>query len=158
MRRMIPLALAVGLSAAIPAASVTCLAAQTTEGAEEEVRRTLESYAELAQAGDLAGMGELVAQRGGVHFIEGAGVNHGWVQYRDEHLAPELEHFTDLSYRYFAVEPRVRGDVAYSAFRYELQAGTPEGPIDIEGRGTAVLERLDGRWQIVHLHTSGRPR
>ena len=24
-----------------------------------------------------------------------------------------------------------------------------------EGRGTAVLEKIDGRWVIVHLHVSG---
>lgn len=134
------------------------LVAQTPEEPEEAVRRILESWAELAQAGELADMGELVAQRRGVHFIEGAGVNHGWTEYRDEHLAPELEAFTDLRYRYLAIEPVVQGDFAYAAFRYELQAGTPSGSIDIEGRGTAVLEHLDGRWQIVHLHTSGRPR
>ena len=130
--------------------------AQDTAGPETEVRTVLESYAALAQAGDLDGMGELFSQRRGVHIIEGAGVNHGWADYRDNHLAPELEAFRDFRYRYFAVEPVVRGDLAYAAFRYELQARYGERDLDIEGRGTAVLERIDGRWQIVHLHTSGR--
>jgi len=35
---------------------------------------------------------------------------------------------------------------------------TSGGHRDIEGRGTAVLEKANGRWQIVHMHTSGRPR
>ncbi len=156
MSRVIPLVLAVGLSMSLSAMG-TPAASRAPKEAEGEVRRVLEFYAERAQAGDLEDMGALVAESGGVHFIEGAGVNHGWAQYRDEHLASGGEHFKDLRYRNFAIGPRVRGNVAYSAFRYELRAGAPDGPIDIEGRGTAVIERLDGQWQIVHLRTSGRP-
>jgi len=148
--------LLVGLLVASALASP--VAAQDAPGPEAEVRAVLESYAALAQAGDLDGMGELFSQSPSVHIIEGAGVDRGWVDYRDNHLAPELEAFRDFRYRYFAVEPVVRGDFAYAAFQYELQAQYGERDLDIEGRGTAVLERIDGRWQIVHLHTSGRQR
>ncbi len=85
-------------------------------------------------------------------------MNHGWADYRDNHLGPELEGFENFKYRYFAIEPQVRGDVAWSAFRYELSVDTSRGHTELEGRGTAVLEKMDGRWQIVHMHTSGRPR
>lgn len=142
----------------VASALASPVTAQDASGPEAEVRTVLESYAALAQAGDLDGMGELFSQRRGVHIIEGAGVNHGWADYRENHLAPELEAFSDFRYRYFAVEPVVRGDLAYAAFRYELQAQSGERDLDIEGRGTAVLERLGGRWQIVHLHTSGGER
>lgn len=50
------------------------------------------------------------------------------------------------------------GDLTYTPFRYELSADTGSGHIEIEGRGTAVLEKMDGRWRIVHTHTSGRPK
>ena len=40
--------------------------------------------------------------------------------------------------------------------RYELAFDRENGRIEIEGRGTAVLEKRDGSWLIVHLHTSGR--
>jgi ketosteroid isomerase-like protein len=56
----------------------------------------------------------------------------------------------------FAVEPHVRGDVAWAALRYELTVDEAQGRTEIEGRGTAVLERRGNRWQIVQLHTSGR--
>jgi ketosteroid isomerase-like protein len=46
--------------------------------------------------------------------------------------------------------------VAWTPFRYELSADTPQGHVELEGRGTAVLEKRAGRWVIVHLHTSGR--
>ena len=144
---------------ALVAAVVPCVAsAQASDADVQAVRSLLESLARYAQEGDLVAMGSLYAPGSGVHIIEGTGVNHGWEDYRDNHLAPELQGFEDLEYRYFAIEPTVRGDVAYSAFRYELKAGTPNGPLEAEGRGTAVLERMDGSWRIVHLHTSGRRR
>lgn len=50
------------------------------------------------------------------------------------------------------------GDLAYTPFRYQLSADTGNGHIEIGGRGTAVLEKMDGRWRILHTHTSGRPK
>jgi len=61
-----------------------------------------------------------------------------------------------FTYRFVAVEPHVRGDMAWAAFRYELTMDATEGRTEIEGRGTAVLERRANRWQVVQLHTSGR--
>ncbi|MCH8254058.1 MAG: nuclear transport factor 2 family protein, partial [Gemmatimonadetes bacterium] len=100
----------------------------------------------------------LFAPERGIHIIEGAGINHGWVDYRDNHLGPELESFENFEYRFYGIEPQVRGDVAWSSFRYDLAVDTQRGHLEREGRGTAVLERRDGRWLIVHLHTSGRAK
>ncbi|GMR14283.1 MAG: hypothetical protein BMS9Abin29_2529 [Gemmatimonadota bacterium] len=120
--------------------------------------KILEALAQYSQDGRLEAIDTLYAPGRGVHIIEGAGVNHGWEDYRDHHLAPEMENFENLEYSYSAIEPQVRGDVAWSSFRYELSVDTPGGHTEIEGRGTAVLEKMDGRWQIVHIHTSGRPK
>ncbi len=122
------------------------------------VRRTLEAFAEFVQAKDLASIDTLWATGRGVHIIEGAGVNHGWPDYRDNHLGRELESFDNLAYRFYSIEPQVRGAVAWAAFRYELSADTPRGRLELEGRATAVLEKQNGRWIIAHLHTSGRRR
>ncbi|MEQ9398940.1 MAG: nuclear transport factor 2 family protein [Longimicrobiales bacterium] len=147
------------LAAMALTSSAVPLPAQDRSDADvEAVRETIESYARFAQAGDIEAMGRLFKPGRGVHIIEGAGVDHGWEEYRDHHLAPELAAFENFRYRYFAVEPVVRGDVAYSAFRYELSASVEGRPIDVEGRGTMVLERIEGRWLIAHSHTSGRPR
>ena len=130
------------------------LQAQADE--EAAVRAVVEAVAALSQAKDLAGLDTLYAPDEWVHIIEGTGVNHGWADYRDNHLAPELEDFENFKYRYYAIEPQVRGSVAWTPFRYELAVDTPRGHVEVEGRGTAVLEKRDGRWLIVHLHTSGR--
>ncbi len=91
-----------------------------------------------------------------VEIIEGSGVNHGWTDYRNNHLKPELAEMQHLRFRFFDIAPQVRGTVAWAPFRYELATDTPQGHVEVEGRGTAILERRDGRWLVVHLHTSGR--
>lgn len=131
-------------------------AGQTDDAAA--VRRVVETVAAHSQAKDLAALDTLYAHDPWVRIIEGAGVNNGWLDYRDHHLKPELAEFENFRYRYFDIEPQVRGSVAWAAFRYELTVDTPQGHVEVDGRGTAVLEKRDYRWVIVHLHTSGRRR
>jgi ketosteroid isomerase-like protein len=133
-------------------------AVQSQSHEEQAVQHVLEAYAQFGQSGNIAGMDTLFAHESDVHIIEGAGVNHGWADYRDNHLKPELEHLENFQYRYYAVEPQVRGSIAWASFQYEVVADTPRGHVEVDGRGTAVLEKRDGRWLMVHLHTSGRPR
>ncbi len=130
--------------------------AQTSD--RDAVIAVVEAVAAFSQAKNLSAMDTLFSSDQGIHIIEGAGVNHGWVDYRDNHLGRELESFENFEYRFYSVEPQVRGDVAWSSFRYDLAVDTERGHMDREGRGTAVLEKRDGRWLIVHLHTSGRAR
>jgi ketosteroid isomerase-like protein len=133
------------------------LAAQEGEDPDRDaVRNVIETVAAGMQAGDFASLDTLFTDSRGLHIIEGAGVNHGWADYRDNHLAPELEAFENFSYRWFAIEPVVDGDASWAAFRYELAADTQGGHVEIEGRGTLVLQRRDGQWKVVHMHTSGR--
>lgn len=128
----------------------------TDSQASDEVRTVIEAVNLGMQAGDWASLDTLFSESRGLHIIEGAGVNHGWADYRDNHLAPELESFDDFSYRWFAIEPVVDGDASWAAFRYELSANSSSGAVEVEGRGTIVLQRREGRWRVVHLHTSGR--
>lgn len=124
----------------------------------DTIRSLLEQVAALMQAKDLTPLDDIYASGRGVHIIEGAGVNHGWEDYRDHHLKPELQAFDNFQYRFFAIEPQVKENFAYSAFRYELSADSESDHIEIEGRGTAILEKINEQWKIVHLHTSGRPK
>lgn len=123
-----------------------------------EIRALLERVATLMQAGDLESLNDIYSDGPGVHIIEGAGVNHGWVDYRDHHLTPELEAFKNFKYRFFAIEPQIRGNLAYTALRYELSADLASGHIEREGRGTFILEKTNDEWRIVHTHTSGRTK
>jgi len=137
-------------------AVVPVLRAQTTE--ETAVRQVVAAVAYLQEANDIAGLDTLFAPDPWVEIMEGSGVNHGWTDYRNNHLKPELAEMQHLRYRFFDVAPQVRGKVAWAPFRYELAADTPSGHVDVEGRGTAILERRREQWLVVHLHTSGRRR
>jgi uncharacterized protein (TIGR02246 family) len=125
--------------------------------AQEQVRATLEALFRAAERGDLAALDTLYAGDR-LTVIEGAGINRGWTDYRDHHLAPELKEFQDFQYRPTEIESHVSGDLAWAIFRYTLTARVGERAIDHVGRGTAVLERRDGRWVVRHTHTASRPR
>lgn len=121
------------------------------------MRAIIVSLFAAAERKDVAALDTLYAGQN-LTIIEGAGINRGWVDYRDHHLVPELKEFSDFKYRPFEIEPHVRGNLAWVVFRYALQAAMPERSVDIIGRGTAVLERTDGKWLIRHTQTSGRAR
>ena len=151
------LRIAVALAGAAVGASMA-RPARAQNHDEHLVRGVIEALAAFSQAKNVAGLDTLYAPDAWVRIVEGAGVNRGWVDYRDHHLAPELAEFQNFRYRYHEIEPQVRGNVAWASFRYELIADTPQGHVEVEGRGTAILEKRDGRWLIVHTHTSGRRR
>lgn len=127
------------------------------QNGEAAVRSTIEAVFAAGERKDLTALDTLYAGED-LTVIEGAGINRSWADYRDHHLAPELEEFRSFRYRPGDIEAHVQGDIAWSIFRYELEAETAERKADIVGRGTAVLERRGGRWVVRHIHTSGRPR
>lgn len=144
--------------AGLIAASLASAAAKAQSHDEHMVVSVVEALAAFSQAKNVAGLDTLYAPDAWVRIVEGSGVNRGWVDYRDHHLVPELAEFRNFRYRYYEIEAQVRGNVAWASFRYELIADTPQGHVEVEGRGTAVLERRVGRWLVVHTHTSGRRR
>ena len=127
-------------------------------GDTQAVRQAVERVAELTQTKNLAALDSLFAPDAWLRVIEGSGVNAGWLDYRDHHLGPELAEFTTIRLRHYEIEPQVRGDVAWAPFRYELIVDSQQGHSEVDGRGTAILERRGGRWLVVHMHTSGRRR
>ncbi len=125
---------------------------QRAEDPEREaVLSFITDFGELVQARDMNAI-ESLLRPAGLHILTDDATTHGWAEYRDDHLRPWLDSIEDLSYAHTAVEPVVRGDVAWVAFR---RAHSGMGIAPAEGRGTAVLEKIDGRWVIVHLHVSG---
>jgi ketosteroid isomerase-like protein len=123
---------------------------QQTGGPEREaVEHVVTSLGEFFQAGDMREAEALFPERG--HILTDDATTHGWAEYRDEYLLPELASVEGLRYAHTRVEPVVRGNVAWVAFRREISGA---GTAPFEGRGTAVLEKTDDGWVIVHLHLS----
>ena len=117
------------------------------------VQNVITTFAEHIQSGNLTALDPLFPARG-VHILTNDATTHGWAEYRDQHLQPELASFGEgVQYAHTAVEAVVRGNIAWVAFRRQLTAADASRPT-VQGRGTAVLEKRDGRWIIVHLHMS----
>lgn len=117
----------------------------------DAVQTVIADFAAHIQANDLASLDTFFPPRG-LHILTDDATTHGWAEYRDQYLTAELARYSDLSYSHTAIEPVVRGNVAWVAFRREFRSGAATEPV--QGRGTAVLEKRDGRWVIVHLHMS----
>jgi ketosteroid isomerase-like protein len=126
-------------------------------GDTAQVRATIEALFEAAERGDLEALGAIYSGED-LTVIEGAGIDRGWTQYRDHHLAPELEAFENFEYRPSQIEAHAAGDFAWAIFRYSLRADYREQRLDHVGRGTAILERHGDRWVVRHTQTSSRPR
>lgn len=129
--------------------------------ANAEVAAVIETIRALfaaAERGDLAALDSIYAGDS-LLVIEGAGINRGWTDYRDNHLAPELKDFRNFKYRPFEIEARVSGDLAWATFRYALTADLPEDrKADVVGRGTAILEHRGNRWIVRLTQTASRAR
>ena len=110
-----------------------------------------------AERSDLAALDSLYAGDS-LTVVEGAGINRGWVDYRDHHLAPEMKEMKNFRYRPFEFEGRASGELGWATFRYALTADVHGKPVDVVGRGTAILEGRGGRWIIRHTQTASRSR
>ena len=125
--------------------------------ATADVRATIERLFQAIEHRDTAALAVLFAGDS-LTIIEGEDINRSWTDYRDNHLVPELEQWRNLVYRPSEIEVHVFGAIAWVLFRYSLKAQLNQHPVDVVGRGTAVLERIGPRWVVRHMHSSGKPR
>jgi ketosteroid isomerase-like protein len=121
---------------------------------EAAMIETLRAYHAALTSGDVAGIEAFVVADERFVMLEGRHSNWGWQDYRDHHLADELDDLGKVRFRLSFYRVRADGTLGYATFRYEVLPR--EGPEMDFGTGfaTAVLERVDGRWKIHHLHTS----
>ena len=92
-----------------------------------------------------------------VTIFEGGGVNTGWVDYRDNHIGPELRGFSGLKFSHSNIKAQMLGtDAAYVTSEYAIETATATGTSKSGGLETDVLVRQNGHWLIRHTHTSAR--
>ncbi len=116
------------------------------------VQRVIAAFADGIHTGRLADIDGIFAPSG-VHILTDNAALHGWAEYRDLHLMPEMARYSDLRYAHTGIESSVRGSIAWAAFRWQMSSAGGE-PAPVLGRGSAVLEKIDDRWRIAHLHLS----
>lgn len=132
------------------------VSAQTNE--VKAVTDVLTKEAQAVEKGDLAALDKIWANSEDVTVFESGHANYGWSDYRNNHLAPELKEFKNTKYAFSDLKVKVDGKTAWATFKYSLTADIGTRNIQSGGLGTAVLEKRDGRWQIVHWHSSAPRR
>ena len=94
-----------------------------------------------------------------VTIFEGSGINRGWVDYRDNHLGPELKSFQDLQWAHSNIVVHMLGDsAAFVTADYTIKYKTGDRVVDSGGIATHVLVKEQGAWKIRHSHTAARRR
>ena len=152
------LAIAVGVIVLAGPTTIVSQARATRAGPDARAAvHTIEALFAAAERGDMGALDTLYAGDS-LLVIEGAGINRGWRDYRDNHLAPELKEFKSFRYRPFEIEARVVGDLAWVTYRYAIAAAMEARTIDAVGRGTAILERREAKWVVRLTHTASRAR
>lgn len=156
-------AIVIGLIFALAIIGVAVLNLRSTATAQnkDEVKTVTDALNQNAAAfvkGDMATLNKLWANDEFVTVFESGHANYGWTDYRDNHLAPEMKEMKNTKYSYSDIKVKVDGKTAWATMRYAISADIGERHIDGGGLATAVLEKRDGRWQIVHWHSSAPRR
>jgi ketosteroid isomerase-like protein len=133
-------------------------AADAQSGEAQKIEDWLKGYDAAFVAKDLEKLATFYHPD--VTIYEGAGVNNGWIDYRDRHLGPELKMFENLEFGHANRKVHMLGErAAYVISEYFIKAKMGDRLLDNIGRETLVLEKqADGSWKIRHSHTSGRAR
>ncbi len=132
------------------------VSAQTNE--IKAVTDVLTREAQAVEKGDLNVLEKLWANTEDVTVFESGHANYGWNDYRNNHLAPELKEFKNTKYAFSDLKIKVDGKTAWATFKYSISAEIDGRNIQSGGLATAVLEKRNGRWQIVHWHSSATRR
>lgn len=127
-------------------------------GNEKAVIEVLQQEAAAFEKGDVEALNKFWANDEWVSIFESGGADIGWANYRDHHLIPEMKELKNTKHTLSDIRVRVAGKTAWATFKYSLAGDIKERHIDVNGLGTAVLEERNGRWLIVHRHTSARRR
>lgn len=119
------------------------------------VRAVLASYQAAIERLDASGTEALFAADSTV--FETGGSEGTYANYLAHHLAPELKEFKSFRFSNYKIDVRFEGPLALATETYNYRIETKDGTIaERVGVSTSVLKQIDGRWQILVSHNSGR--
>lgn len=148
------LALAIGLGLTLFAPAPTL--AQTNE--EKAVIAVLQQNAAAFAGNDMPTMNKIWVTDESLTIFESGHANYGWLDYRDNHLGPEMKEMKNTKYEFADIKAKVSGQMAYATMKYSISGDSEGKHFDSAGLATAVLEKSGGRWRIVHWHSSAPRR
>jgi ketosteroid isomerase-like protein len=143
---------AVAAACTIERGDVRTPSGQPPEADSVAVRLAMEAVALAYESGDMSAFDTLYHES--LTVVEGEQVISGRASYVADDLAPQIRSLDDRDCRLYDVRVRLARNTAWATYRFDL-AGTRDGErVDTRGVGTMILQKFQGRWQIVHVHTS----
>ncbi len=125
---------------------------------EAAVRDVLLKSSSSFEKNDIAEATKVWANDESLTVFESGHANYGWADYRDHHLMPEMKEMKNTKYTLSDIKVKMAGTTAWATFKYAISADVGTRHIDGGGLGTAILEKREDRWQIVHWHSSAPRR
>jgi len=148
-------ALAISVSLGV---ATKCRAASSLQAEKTAVRDVLLRSAASFEKGDKAEATRVWVNDESLTVFESGHANYGWADYRDHHLFPEMGQMKNTKYTLSDIRVKVSGNTAWATFKYAISADIGTRHVNGAGLGTAVLEKRDGIWRIVHWHSSAPRR
>ncbi|MGH7454411.1 MAG: nuclear transport factor 2 family protein [bacterium] len=121
------------------------------------VIETLNQYVAAVQSKSMPEIEKHVVANEAFSMFEGSHINWGWVDYRDNHLGPELKEFKSIQYSFHDIKTHVSGDMAYATFKSHIAVKMASREVEGESLATAILMKTANGWKIQHMHTSRIP-
>jgi ketosteroid isomerase-like protein len=129
---------------------------------EAAIREALLKSASTFEKNDLPGAASVWANDESLTIFESGHANYGWADYRDNHLVPEMGEMKNTKYAISDMKIHLAGNTAWVTLKYTISADVTDNGkprhVDGAGLGTAVLEKREGKWRIVHWHSSAPRR
>jgi len=132
-------------------------AQQNNDNSSAAVTETLTKYAAAVQSKNLSEVEKYVVATEAFSMFEGSHINWGWVDYRDNHLGPELKEFKEIQYSFSDIKTRISGDMAYATLKSHIAVKMELREVEGESLATAILMKAANGWKIQHMHTSRIP-
>jgi ketosteroid isomerase-like protein len=136
--------------------------ASTQDNDEAAVRAAILKSASTFETNDMPGATQVWAADESLSVFESGHANYGWADYRNNHLGPEMAEMKNTKYAFSDIKIHLAGNTAWATMKYTISADVMDNgkPRHVDGGGlaTVVLEKRDGRWRIVHWHSSAPRR
>lgn len=150
---LVPLAVSITVVACtIERGDVRTPSGQPPEADTTRVRLTMEAIAVALEAGDLASLDTICHDS--ITVFEYGRLQRGWADYREHYLRPELRALSRLRLRMYDVRVRLARNTAWATYGFRLSAVRDGQDVEARGAGTMIMQNLQGRWRLVHSHTS----
>ena len=94
----------------------------------------------------------------GARYIESGGQNVGLTDLIEHHVVPEGGELENFELNISNVETHVEGDFAWAIADTEFKATVKSDESELHSRGyeTYLFRRVDGKWMVIHTHSSSR--